>query len=101
MVDLTVANTILAQLGGSARLSAMIGAHTFSGGNNVLTFKFKAQSYNNSNAICIFLTDRDDYTVEFIRTRGVTIKSIKKVDGVYAEDLVRIIASETGLALHL
>jgi len=44
MTNLTIANTILAQLGGTGRLSAMLGAHSFIGSaDNALTFKFKAR----------------------------------------------------------
>ena len=49
MSDLTVANTILAQLGGAGRLTSMIGAHSFVGDEKSLTFKYRARAEDGSN----------------------------------------------------
>lgn len=54
-----VALTILSQLGGSGRLSAMIGAHTFTSDTNSLSFKIKARAKNGIKGIRITLDPSD------------------------------------------
>ncbi len=65
--DLTVANTILAQLGGGGRLTAMIGATNFLGSANSLQFRFAAPATNGANSVRIVLDASDTYTVEFYK----------------------------------
>jgi len=98
---LTVPEITLEQLGGSRRLSAMIGAHTFTQSENALTFKFKARAKDGINCVRITLEWDDCYRVEFIRLRGVDFWTKGDVSGIYAEDLKRLIENKTGLALSL
>ena len=99
--DLTVANTIISQMGGSGRLSAMIGAHSFVGDENSVSFRFKARARNGANALHVTLDPSDTYTVKFFSIRGTKTKVVKELDDVYAEDLKRIFEDETGLRLSL
>jgi len=99
--DMTVANIILAQLGGGGRLRAMIGAKDFSGGDNVLTFRFAARAKNGANTIRITLEPSDTYKVEFHSVRGRTVKLKGSFDDIYAEDLIPLFERETGLYLRM
>jgi hypothetical protein len=102
--DLTVANTILAQLGGGGRLSAMIGATNFLGSANSLQFRFAAPATNGANSVRIVLDASDTYTVEFYKighAPKVECTKINSVSFVYDDQLVPVIESETGLRLSL
>ena len=99
--DLTVANTILSQMGGTGRLSAMIGAHSFVGDENSVSFRFKARARNGANAFHVTLDPSDTYTIKFLKIRKLEVKTVKELDDVYAEDLKRIFEDETGLRLSL
>jgi len=79
----------------------MIGAHTFTGTDNSLTFKFKARASNGSNCIRVTLTPDDLYKVEFIFIRGTSVKIKNEFEDIYAEDLKGLIERETGLYLSL
>lgn len=99
--NLTVANTILAQMGGSGRLTAMIGAHSFVGGKDSLSFRFKAKSHKGINTIRVVLTPADVYTVEFCRIRGFKLSLVETVADVYCDQLIETVERVTGLYLHL
>jgi hypothetical protein len=101
MADLLVANTILAQLGGGGRLRAMLGAETFVGSENSLSFRFKARAKNGSNGLYVRLDPSDTYTVEFVSVRASKRTVKASFEDVYAEDLRRLFESETGLYLSL
>lgn len=102
MSNVEIANTIVEQLGRStARMSMMIGAHTFTAGESSLTFKFKARAKNGSNCVRVTLDPSDTYTVEFISIRGASIKTKGSFEGMYAEDLKSLFERETGLYLSL
>jgi hypothetical protein len=101
MSNLAVANTILEQLGGAGRLTAMIGAKNFVGDENSLQFGFTAKSKNKANKIVIRLMPDDTYKVTFWTVRGVKfMKGAERFD-VYADSLRSLIESETGLYLSL
>jgi len=102
MSSLEVATTIARQLGYStARMGVMIGAHSFSGDANSLTFKFKAKARNSSNCLKVTLDPSDTYTVEFYRVRAGTVKVVKSYSDIYADSLKGLFESETGLYLSL
>ncbi len=100
--DLTVANTILAQLGGSGRLRAMIGASSFLGAPKALTVRFRCRNPRRINAIKIDLDPSDTYSVSFWT---VTPKQMRMVGpvvrDVYADILRQVIERTTGLYLSL
>lgn len=101
--DMEVTKTIAQQLGGTNRLSAMIGAYNFVGSEkeNFLAFKFKAKSPAGINYIKIKLTSMDLYDIEFGKIRSVEYKVVDEIKGVYAEDLKEIIEDKTKLRLSL
>ena len=98
---LEVANTILSQLGGSGRLSAMLGAHSFVGDASSLTFRIRAKATNGANCIKVKLDDSDTYTVEFWSIRGARFTRKSDVSDVYADNLRSVIEGTTGLYLSL
>jgi len=93
-----VANTILQQMGGSGRLKAMIGAKNFMAHENALSFKFPNPKRSLGNYVKIELdAGSDTYSMEFYNG----MKSVKKIDGLHAEDLKKAFESQTGLFVSL
>lgn len=102
MGSLQVANTIVQQLGGERRLSAMIGAKDFVGDEVSVTFKWKAKAKNKANCLQVILDPDDTYTLRFYKIgRGFDVSVIKEQSGVYADGLIRSFESATGLRLGL
>lgn len=102
MSDLTVANTILAQLGGSRVLNAMLGIKSFVGSENSLSFSWKVRGARNSiNAVRVVLDPSDTYTVEFIRARQGARVVVETRSDVYCDGLVDLIEARTGLSLRM
>lgn len=107
MTDMTVANTILAQLGGN-KFRVMTGAKNFIGEENALSFSLPGGggfTTDGINKVKVTLTAMDDYTVEFFRCRkqkGVmTFKSVAMVEGIYADVLQDVFTRYTGLRTSL
>jgi len=102
MADLTVAKTIMAQLGGG-RFKVMTGAKNFAGTNNSLSFRFPSRK--GANSCHIELTPLDLYNVSFYRIRrskGVPeSKLVASHEGVYSDALQSIFTNETGLYTQL
>lgn len=99
--DLTIANTILSQMGGSGRLTGFIGAYNYTGTENGVTFRFKCRAKNGSNTFRVTLDPSDTYTIEFLSVRGTSFKIKEALSDIYAEDLVRVFQDKTGLCLSL
>lgn len=91
-----VATTILNQLGGN-RFIAMTGSKKFVSIENGLQFRIPGKV----NSCRIVLDDSDTYTVEFFKIRGVNVKSVYELSGVYADMLQSIFTSQTGLDTSL
>lgn len=95
----SIANVILAQLGGSGRLSMMIGAKNFIDHNGALSFKV-GRNGKGVNYVKITLDASDTYTVEFRFVRGVSTNNLKsKAKGIYADQLKGVI--ERGIEMYL
>jgi len=99
--DLSIAKTILSQLGGSGRLGAMIGAKDFVGASSGLSFRWTARAKNGANRVSINLDADDLYWVVFYSVRGGKVTPKEDVTGVYAENLIPLFENVTGLALRL
>lgn len=99
-MTMTVANTILAQLGGN-RFCAMTGAKNLLGDAASLMFDIGRGATNKANKVRVTLTPADVYTVEFFNYRSLTLKTVGKIEDVYAEDLQRVFTAETGLYTRL
>jgi len=100
-MNLTVAHTILAQLGGQGLLIAMLGAHSFSAENDRLRFKIKGRAAQGIKCINIVLEPSDTYRVEFWSIRGVSVKKVAELTGVCCDQLVPCIERTTTLRVRL
>ena len=94
-----IAKTILQQLGGN-KFIAMTGAKNLGFTNNGLQMKIGRNSKGITHVI-ISLKSTDTYDVEFIKMRGVNRKVVKKLKGVYADQLGKIYTKFTGLRTRL
>jgi len=97
--DLTVAKTILHQLGGN-RFIAMTGAKNFIGSNNSMSFKIGRNS-SKTNYIRISLNVMDLYKMEFLNIRSGKMKTVEEFENVYSDALQAIFTSVTGLNTRL
>jgi len=100
-----IATTILAQLGGHGRLTAMIGMtrampaeHE---GRCGLMVRFRSRARRRINSIAVWLDPTDTYTVQFWSIRACDPKVVSSYSEVYADGLRDLIEGETGLALSL
>ena len=99
MTDLTVANTILAQLGGR-RFLAMTGAKDIVGGEASLQFKLpRGFAKNKATHARVTLDASDTYTLAFFKwnARALDMATLSSESGIYAEDLRRFFTEATGL----
>jgi hypothetical protein len=53
------------------------------------------------NYIKITLNAMDTYDIDFLSIRGIKIKTVDEVNGVYNDMLQNVIADRTGLSLNL
>lgn len=95
--NLEIASTILHQLGGR-RFIAMTGASCYYDGAKAI-FKFKGSRV--ANCVSITLNVMDTYDVVFTKFRGIEVKTVREINGVYAEDLADTFESVTGLRTRL
>ena len=93
------ADITLKQLGGN-KFIAMTGAKQFSFGKQGLGFRIGKNS-KSINYVRVDLKSNDLYDMEFIRIRGSKIKVVKKVTGVYNDQLQKIFTKHTGLYTSL
>lgn len=110
MSDLTVANTILMQLGGN-KFIVCTGCNHFVGDNDSLRMRI-GRNKSSANRLKITLTPADLYTMEFTREtmphfdkkmvwhEGKT-KLIKKYEDVFFDQLQELFTEVTGLYTHL
>jgi len=95
---MTVATTILEQLGGK-RFQVMTGAKQFVGSDYSLQFGIpKSQGINK---IVVRLTNLDLYRVTFYNIRGINVKVIRTVDSIDASQLREVFTNVTGLEISL
>jgi hypothetical protein len=99
MSDLTVANTILDQMGGSGKLIAMIGAKNFVGSDNALSFMFVRAPRKAINRVRIELLPNDDgYKVTFYKgKRADVVMTFETIP----ENLRESFEHHTGLRISL
>ena len=97
--DLQVAQTIIAQMGGTRRLSLMVGASLFAGDDSSVMFSFKGS--RKMNKCRVTLDASDTYTVEFFKfsPSKLTCPVVEEISGVHCDMLVDIFESRTGLYL--
>ena len=99
MADMTVATTILGQLGGQ-RFIAMTGARNIVGDVKLLSFKLPTRG-KNPNVVVITLNAQDTYDIEFGRLRKFSYTILDQVKSVYADSLRAVFEAKTGLRTSL
>lgn len=90
--------TIIDQLGGKM-FALMTGATFLRNGENQLIVSFKGCKI--ANIMYITLDADDTYTVSFAKYRGMNIKTIKEVSGVYVDMLKKLFTDTTSLYTSL
>ena len=99
MSNLTVAKTILTQLGGN-KFVAMTGAKNLAGDENSLSMRIGRNS-SNSNYMKITLNSMDMYDIRFSRVVKYQEKNIKEYNNVFDDMLTKIFTSHTGMYTRL
>ena len=94
------AKELLRQLGGN-KFRMMTGAKDFGIGKDGLTMKIGRNSKSISHVRIDLDRGRDLYNMEFIRVRKSKIKVVKKLKGIYADQLGEIFEKYTGLYVRL
>jgi len=97
---MSIANTILEQLGGN-KFIVMTGAKCFVNTGKGLQFSIGAGAVNKANKVLITLGDDDLYTVKFFTIRGVNIVDKGEFPGVYADRLQALFTEQTGFDVTL
>lgn len=97
--DMTVANTILAQLGGN-RFIMMTGSKNLVGDKDSLAFKV-GRNGKGVTHVRIKLEANDTYTVRFMAVRGANIKDVMSTEGTQAGDLRSLFEYATELRISL
>lgn len=94
------AKEVLEQLGGN-KFIAMTGARNFTKDKNSIRFRLP-KANNGIKFVKIELTPMDTYTIEFGKGNVMSgYKVIKKIDDIYADQLVEIFSENTGLETQL
>ena len=100
MSNLTVAKTILEQLGGN-KFRMMTGAKNLAGDENSLSMRIGRNS-SNSNYLKITLNSLDTYDMKFCKlTRKYEDKSVTEYSDVYNDMLTDVFTSHTGMYTSL
>jgi len=96
MTDMTVANTILDQLGGKQFL-VVTGSNGMVGGKNSLTMFVPGTKHRGKVKVTVELTPLDLYTVTVGRIKGFEWEEIEKRDMVYCDMLMDTFEELTGV----
>jgi hypothetical protein len=97
--NMQVAETILSQLGGR-QFIVMTGSKNFGGTENSLSFKLSRNKAGATHAR-IVLTPMDEYDFELLAIRGTSVKTVKKLEGIYFDQLRSTFEEVTGLYTSL
>ncbi len=95
-----IAKTILQQLGGN-KFIAMTGAKNLGLSNKGLQMKIGRNSKGVTHVIIELDRGRDLYNIEFVKVRNFKRQTIKKLKGIYADQLGKIFTKYTGLRIRL
>ena len=95
-----IAKTILKQLGGN-KFIAMTGAKNLGHTNKGLQMKIGRNAKGVTHVIIDLDRGKDLYDIEFVKVRGTNRKTVKKLKGIYADQLGEIFKRYTGLNIRL
>ncbi len=97
----TIAQTILAQLGGN-RFVIMTGAKQLVDTGNGLQFSIGRGATNKANKVRVTLDTTDTYAVEFFYLRGLVCRTVGEATrGIYGDRLAAFFTEQTGFDTHL
>lgn len=99
--DVEIGKTIAQQLGGTGRLSAMLGANRMTYLKDGLAFGWPSKQPSKGNYVEITLNGSDLYDVAFFMLRGYDKKPVKSFDDVGVENLADVFERQTGYYLRL
>jgi len=95
--NVQIATTIRNQLYGIDRLAMMcIGANQFVAIERGLMFKASGAKIRRGGRAKITLNGLDLYDIEVIRVNGTSIKTVKKVENVYFDDMTTVLSDIFG-----
>ena len=95
-----IAKTILRQLGGN-KFIAMTGAKNLGFTDKGLQMQIGKNSKGVTHVIIELDRGKDLYNIEFVKVRNFKRKTIKKLKGIYADQLGEIFTRYTGLRIRL
>ena len=95
-----IAKTILQQLGGN-KFIAMTGAKNLGHTNKGLQMKIGRNAKGVTHVIIDLDKGKDLYDIEFVKLRGTSRKTVKKLKGIYADQLGDIFKRYTGMNVRL
>ena len=95
-----IAKTILKQLGGN-KFIAMTGAKNLGHTNKGLQMKIGRNSKGVTHVIIDLDRGKDLYDIEFVKVRGTKRTTVKKLKGIYADQLGEVFTRYTGLRIRL
>ena len=95
-----IAKTILQQLGGN-KFIAMTGAKNLAHTNKGLQMKIGRNAKGVTHVIIDLDKGKDLYDIEFVKVRGASRKTVKKLKGIYADQLGEVFTRYTGLNVRL
>ena len=95
-----IAKTILKQLGGN-KFIAMTGAKNLGHTNKGLQMKIGRNAKGVTHVIIDLDKGKDLYDIEFVKVRGTKRTTVKKLKGIYADQLGEVFTRYTGLRIRL
>jgi len=98
--DMSVATEIANQLGGTTRLTVMIGAKHFTGDAQSLSYRHMRGS-RRINHTKITLNGKDLYDIKFYRVGTKKFEVVEEITDVYCDQLISTLEKSTGLAYVL
>lgn len=101
MTDMTVAKTILEQMGGQRRLQVMVGARDFAATDNSIQFSFKGCRLANKCQVELdYATDTYIFRLFKWSPRKLELVKVYELDQVYCDMLIGLFEQQTGLYLR-
>jgi hypothetical protein len=95
-----IAKTILQQLGGN-KFIAMTGAKNLGFTDKGIQMKIGRNAKGVTHVIIDLDRGKDLYNIEFVKVRGMKRTTVKKLKGIYADQLKKIFTQYTGLRVSL
>lgn len=95
-----IAKTILAQMGGTGKISAMLGTKQYVVIDHGVKFNWPSKERSKGNCVQITLLPSDTYKMEFYNVSRTGFKLVKEYEDIYWDQLIEIFEKQTGYYLH-